>query len=149
MKLGGEDGEEDLQNVDQVNHYRFNYSTALFLIMAEKYSYYFPYGGTHGADPGKDATWMHTFPIFQKKLGPPKGPAVQDGYKYYREFEHCKVELDIEKERGILTWGRIRRSNFTDLRGSVAPHLSINVRGRSFLFVPWRINVPQSRWRPK
>ena len=104
MKLGGEDGEEDLQNVDEVNHDRLNYFTALFLIMAEKYNYYFRYVGTYGADRGRDATCMHTFPIFQKKLGPPKGPAVQDGYKYCREFEHCKVEFDIEKERGVLIW---------------------------------------------
>ena len=104
MKLGGEDGEDDLQSVDEVNLERLNYITALFLVMAEKYSYYFPYGGTYGADAGRDATWMHTFPIFKKKLGPPKGPAVQEGYIYTREFEHCRVILDIENEKGSLFW---------------------------------------------
>jgi formylglycine-generating enzyme required for sulfatase activity len=104
MKLGGEDGEEDLQSVDEVNLERLNYTTALFLVMAEKYSYFFPYGGTYGADAGRDATWMHTFPIFKKKLGPPKGPAVQEGYIYTREFENCRVILDIENEKGTLFW---------------------------------------------
>jgi len=48
--------------------------------------------------------WMHEFPMYKKKLGPPKGPATKQGYIYTREFEHCSVWLDVENEVGKLNW---------------------------------------------
>ena len=88
-------------------HTRVNYAAALFLIVAEKYSYFFPVDGmgvvTKGGKLG-NRLWMQTLPIFKERLGPPKGPATKDGYIYTREFEHCSVWLDVENEVGTLTW---------------------------------------------
>ncbi|HIG52684.1 MAG TPA: hypothetical protein EYG11_23340 [Candidatus Latescibacteria bacterium] len=94
-------GVESLAAVDD----RLNYVAAMFLVIAEQYSYFLPYDGTWGVD-GKhvNRTWMHTFPVFRKRLGPPKGPATKIGFIYTREFEHCSVWLDIETEKGQLTW---------------------------------------------
>lgn len=84
---------------------RLDYITAIFLVIAEPYSYFLPFGSTYGVDGAhNNRTWMHTFPIFEKKLGPPKGPATRDGYIYTREFEHCSVWLDIEHETARLDW---------------------------------------------
>ena len=65
-------GVESLAAVDD----RLNYVAAMFLVIAEQYSYFLPYDGTWGVD-GKhvNRTWMYTFPVFRKRLGPPKGPA--------------------------------------------------------------------------
>jgi hypothetical protein len=41
---------------------------------------------------------------FDRPLGPPKGPAVQDGYIYTREFAHAKVRLDIDNQVGEIEW---------------------------------------------
>ena len=80
----------------------------MFIVIAEKHSYFYPHGGyvvrTTGKGKQINLAWMHTFPIFKKKLGPPKGPATRDGYIYTREFEHCSVWLDIENQTGKLTW---------------------------------------------
>ena len=88
-------------------HARVNYAAALFLIVAEKYSYFFPVDGmgvvTKGGKLG-NRLWMQTLPIFKNRLGPPKGPATKNGYIYTREFEHCSVWLDVENEVGTLTW---------------------------------------------
>lgn len=86
---------------------RVNYTAALFLIVAEKYSYFYPVdqmGVMTRGGKQRNRLWMQTLPIFTKPLGPPKGPAVKRGYIYTREFEHCSVWLDIEKEVGKLTW---------------------------------------------
>jgi hypothetical protein len=88
-------------------HARVNYAAALFLIVAEKYSYFFPVDGmgvvTKGGKMG-NRLWMQTLPIFKKRLGAPKGPATKNGYIYTREFEDCSVWLDVENEVGKLTW---------------------------------------------
>ena len=86
---------------------RVNYAAALFLIVAEKYSYFLPVdqmGVVTRGGKQSNQLWMQTLPIFKKRLGPPKGPATKNGYIYTREFEHCSVWLDIEKEVGELTW---------------------------------------------
>jgi hypothetical protein len=95
---------KDLAAVEE----RLSYATALFLVMAEKHSYFHPHAG-YGVRVNPDGRqinrlWMLDLPIFQKRLGPPKGPAVKDGYIYTREFEHCSVWLDIENEKAKLTW---------------------------------------------
>ncbi len=41
---------------------------------------------------------------FDRPLGPPKGPAVQDGYTYAREFAHAKGRVDIENQVGEIEW---------------------------------------------
>lgn len=82
---------------------RLDYCLALFLICAEKHSYLLPHDGY--SVNGKDSSvWLRRFPEFDKPLGPPRGPAVQDGYTYTREFESASVLLDIEKAHGKVTW---------------------------------------------
>ncbi|MFC1766435.1 alpha-L-fucosidase [Planctomycetota bacterium] len=62
-----------------------------------------PHDG-YSVNNNDSSVWLTRFPEFDKPLGPPKGPAVQDGYTYTREFEHASVFLDIEKKQGRVTW---------------------------------------------
>lgn len=80
---------------------RFDYQMALFLICAEKYSY-FDLKDSYDAKTSK--TWMTHPEIFNRPLGAPKGPAVRKGYTYTREYAHVSVRLDIENETGSLVW---------------------------------------------
>jgi len=80
---------------------RFNYQLAIFLICAEKYSYF---DMKDSYDAKRSKTWMTRRPEYDRPLGPPKGPAVRNGYTYTREFAHASVRLDIEKERGEVVW---------------------------------------------
>jgi hypothetical protein len=82
---------------------RLEYCLALFLICAEKYSYFLPHDG-YSVNNKDSSVWLTRFPEFDRPLGSPKGPAVQDGYIYKREFEHARVFLDIEKKQGRVTW---------------------------------------------
>ncbi|MBT3376985.1 MAG: hypothetical protein HN742_35710 [Lentisphaerae bacterium] len=87
---------------------RLDYVTAIFLVIAEKYSYFYPHDKyvvrEDAAGKQFNRAWMQTLPVFTKRLGPPKGPAVRNGYTYTREFEHCSVWLNIESEIGRLNW---------------------------------------------
>jgi hypothetical protein len=80
---------------------RFNYQLAIFLICAEKYSYF---DLKDGYDAKTSKTWMTHPADYDRLLGPPKGPAVRNGYTYTREFEYANVFLDIEKEEAEITW---------------------------------------------
>ena len=80
---------------------RFNYQLAMFLICAETHSY-FDLHDSYDAKTSK--TWMTHPPEYDRPLGAPKGPAVRSGYTYTREFTHASVELDIEKQSGVIVW---------------------------------------------
>tara|TARA_R110000850_G_scaffold145753_4_gene267964 strand:+ start:3271 stop:4446 length:1176 start_codon:yes stop_codon:yes gene_type:complete len=105
--IGLDETRRSVSNLEAVEE-RLNYLTALFLVIAEKYTYFYPHDGfvvrAKGHGEQINRTWMHDFPIFKKRLGPPKGPAIKEGYLYTREFEHCSVWLDIEQEQGKLSW---------------------------------------------
>lgn len=81
---------------------RFNYLLALFLVCAEKHSYFLAHD-SYVANK-KNKLWMKRPEEFDRPLGPPKGPAVQDGYIYTRDFAHAKVRVDIENEVGEIEW---------------------------------------------
>ena len=81
---------------------RFNYLLAMFLVCAEKRSYFLAHDGYHAHR--KNKVWMKPQPELDRPLGAPKGPAVQEGYIYTREFAHAKVRLDIENEVGEIEW---------------------------------------------
>jgi len=83
---------------------RFRYTLALFLVCAEKYSYFLP-SDTYGIDDkAKSLLWMLDIPEYSKPLGKPSGPAVKDGYVYRRSFEHVDVMVDLVSQKGELTW---------------------------------------------
>jgi len=106
-RIGADEVRHRLDNLDNIQE-RLDYVTALFLVIAEKYSYFHPHDGYAVRETAKgkqvNRLWMKDLPIFKKKLGPPKGPASKNGYIYTREFEHCSVWLDIENEEGKITW---------------------------------------------
>ncbi len=80
---------------------RFNYQFAIFLICAEKYSYF---DLKDGYDAKTSKTWMTHPADYDRPLGAPKGPAVRNGYTYAREFAHASVQLDIENETANIVW---------------------------------------------
>ncbi|MDF1714522.1 MAG: sulfatase-like hydrolase/transferase [Akkermansiaceae bacterium] len=82
---------------------RFDYALALFLICAEKHSYFMFIDG-YGVDGNQNRLWMKDLPEYSKPLGPPKGPATQNGYLYQRSFEKAEVTIDIDKETANITW---------------------------------------------
>jgi hypothetical protein len=109
-ELNAEEGELNPQRTDEIrkglsekdNHSkRFEYLLALFLICAEKHSYFLAHDG-YGVEKSK--VWMKRNPELERPLGEPKGSAVRSGYIYTREFAHAKVRLDIENEVGEIEW---------------------------------------------
>ena len=82
---------------------RFDYQLAIFLICAERYSY-FDLKDSYDAKSSK--TWMTRPAVFDRPLGPPKGPATRSGYTYARDFTNAFVELDIENESASIVWKR-------------------------------------------
>ena len=86
-------------NKDTKKH--LDYLLAIFLVCAEKYSYVYPHDGY---DSMNSATWLKTFPQYEKPLGKPLGYAKRKGYIYTREFEHLDVVLDIENKTAILNY---------------------------------------------
>jgi hypothetical protein len=80
---------------------RSTYLLAMFLICAEKYSYF---DLKDGYDAKQSKVWMTHPPEFARPLGAPQGPAVRAGYLYTREFAHASVRLDIEKQTGEVIW---------------------------------------------
>ncbi len=72
---------------------------AAFLIVAQErfyFNYTWGYRENHGA-----YAW---YPQYDRRLGPPKGDARQDGYEYWREFEHASVYINIESKRATIDW---------------------------------------------
>ena len=98
-----------VDDVSAISPDELQYKLALFLVCAEKYSYLFLHDG-YSVDPrgrdnvSKSGLWLKTLPEYQKPLGPPNGPAVRKGYTYTRDFAHARVWLDIENDRGKVTW---------------------------------------------
>ena len=78
------------------------YKLALFLICAGERSYLvYQYSRNAAVDR---RLWAPNFPEFHKPLGPPKAPAVRNGFTYTREFEHASVRLDLVKRQGRISW---------------------------------------------
>lgn len=86
---------------DQACELRFQYLLALFLICAEKHSYFCAHDGY---DAKSSTQWLKPRPEFERSLGAPKGPAVRAGYTYTRAFEHASVFVDIEQKNARIDW---------------------------------------------
>jgi hypothetical protein len=67
----------------------------------------------------KSQVWMKRPPELERPLGPPKGPAIRDGYIYTREFAHEKVRLDIEKQIGEIEWIEPETGEAIEHRGEI------------------------------
>jgi len=97
-----------LKSVDEVSRDRLNYLIAMFLIMAERHSYLNIHDGydVNVKSTGECASklWLNEFPEYRRPLGPPKGPPIKKGYSYFREFDHARVLLDLESEKGVIEW---------------------------------------------
>ncbi len=79
----------------------FDYQLGIYLVCAEKYSYFYL---KDGYDAKRSNTWLTRRADYDRPLGPPKGPAVREGYTYTREFDHASVKLDIENETASVVW---------------------------------------------
>ncbi|QDT07233.1 hypothetical protein K227x_56590 [Rubripirellula lacrimiformis] len=77
------------------------YPLAIFLVCAEKHSYFRIHEGYSANESDR---WMRWFPEYDRPLGPPLGPATKDGYRYSRTFEHASVELDIQNRTANIQW---------------------------------------------
>jgi hypothetical protein len=82
---------------------RLDYSLAMFLICAEKYSYFLAHD-SYNVNNNNSQVWLKRFPEYDKRLGAPKGPAKQKKYTYTRDFEYASVFLDIVNEVGEIIW---------------------------------------------
>jgi hypothetical protein len=86
---------------DETAKRRFQYLLAIFLICAEKHSYFYAHDGY---DAKGSKVWMKRPPEFDRPLGAPKGPAARAGWVYTREFAHATVRLDLETRTGTIDW---------------------------------------------
>ena len=86
---------------DAETQQRLTYCLAMFLICAEKYSYFLAHDGY---DATKSSAWLKRPPEFERPLGPPTGKAQREGYIYTREFRQASVWLDIKNEQARITW---------------------------------------------
>jgi hypothetical protein len=100
--IGIDDTRMDAGEETQIQN-RLNYSLAIFLICAEKYSYFYAHDG-YSVNGNDSSVWLKTFPEYSKPLGPPKGPAKKEGSIYTREYKHASVWLDIGQEKAKITW---------------------------------------------
>lgn len=82
---------------------RLTYALSLFLVCAEEHSY-FMFSDGYGVDGGRNKLWMKQLPEYTRPLGPPKGPAVKNGYVYKRSFQYVDVSVDIENETANMVW---------------------------------------------
>lgn len=100
--LGIDDTRKKVGNVSLLQE-RLNYTLSMFLIFAEKYSYFYAHDG-YSVNGHDSSVWLKSFPEYKKPLGAPKGPAQKEGYIYTREFQHASVWLDIENEKAKIEW---------------------------------------------
>ena len=105
--IGLDEAREKIDSFEQVQQ-RLDYLTAIFLVMAEKYSYFYPHDG-YGVQVNRkgqqmNRAWLHTFPLLKKRLGAPLAPAKKDGYVFTRQFKYCSVYLDVAAEKATLIW---------------------------------------------
>ena len=108
MSDGVDEVHGHLKDFESIDQDRVNFCIALFLVVAERHSYFCLHDGYNinprGRRPTTNALWLKSLPQYNKKLGAPKGPAVKQGYRYSREFEHASVKLNIESGKADIKW---------------------------------------------
>jgi hypothetical protein len=98
--LGIDEGHATIKSAEQARA-ALNYPLAIFLVCAEKHSYFRVH---EGYSANENDHWMRWFPEYDRPLGPPTGSATRDGYRYSRSFQHAKVQLDIQKRAATIQW---------------------------------------------
>jgi hypothetical protein len=115
-------------------HAGLTYRLAIFLVCAEKYSYFRIH---EGYSANENDRWMRWFPEYDRPLGPPNGPATKDGFRYTRTFRHATVQLDIQNRTASIQWqetatGSERSPATDDLKATpeesrwVVPEIGVN-----------------------
>ena len=85
-----------------VSQQRLPYYLAAFLVGAQEYAW-LQYGWGWNLHTGP----LCPYPDLQRPLGQPRGEAVRDepdGWTFRREFEHARVEVDLDKREGRVDW---------------------------------------------
>lgn len=83
----------------EVARKNLEFAMAAFLISARENCYFgYSWGWEH------EEGWMQWFSEFDRPLGQPKGEARRDAWKFFREFEHARVQLDLEHETAKIEW---------------------------------------------
>ena len=75
------------------------YPLACFLVAAQPYSYFcysWGYRDQHGS--------LDSYPELYKAPGKPLGQAVRKAWVYTRDFEHCKVWVNVETKQATIDW---------------------------------------------
>lgn len=94
-------GIENVPHKELLNRARKNleFPLACFLVAAQPYSYFaytWGYRKGHGS--------LDWYPEFDKPLGKPLGDAKKDGYQYSREFQHCRVTVNLKTKQASIVW---------------------------------------------
>ncbi|MEP3480375.1 MAG: putative glycoside hydrolase [Fuerstiella sp.] len=77
------------------------YPLGVFLICAERYSYFRVH---EGYSANNNDRWMRWFAEYDRPLGPPTGPAKKEGYRYSRDFQHASVTVDLTTRTSKIVW---------------------------------------------
>jgi len=99
----------------------FNLYLAIYLICAEKYSY-FLVTENYDINPGKNRFWMKQFAEYNKALGRPLGLAFKNGYIYSREFEYASVRLNLNTMTGTINWHSSPSNVTPTAQGQITVH---------------------------
>lgn len=100
-QLGIDEGHAKAEANRRAIEKRLNYMLGVFLVIAEKGSYFRIHEG-YAWDP--DGRWRRWFSQYDRPLGKPRGPAKLHGYEYTRDFEYASVTVNIQNEEGEILW---------------------------------------------
>lgn len=78
---------------------RITFPLACFLVAAEEHCYFcysWGYREFHGT--------FDWYPEFDRPLGPPKGPAVREGWTFRREFARASVFVNLQTKDARIQW---------------------------------------------
>jgi len=109
-KMGIDEGHRKVES-DAQAHAALTYPLGIFLICAEKYSYFRVH---EGYEADKNGHWMRWFPEYDHPLGKPLGPAKKEGFRYSRKFEHASVTLDLTKRSAEIQWQKLKSNGKKD-----------------------------------
>lgn len=101
-RMGIDEGHSSVKSDDEARA-ALAYHLGIFLICAERYSYFRVHEGYSANESDR---WMRWFAEYDRPLGPPNGPAKKDGVRYTRTFMHASVTVDLSKRTAEIQWRR-------------------------------------------